>query len=76
MRFWIGMVALFLAAPGFARSYHLVLDPPAGGRLLKGYGGLQASDQRTATATAVSRSSKSKRRSCSRIDSLMRAASG
>ena len=50
MRFWIGFAALCLAAPGFARSYQLVLDPPAGGRLLKGYGGLQASDQRTAAA--------------------------
>ena len=50
MRWWIGFAALFLAVPGFARSYHLVLDPPAGGRLLKGYGGLQAADQRTAIA--------------------------
>ncbi len=50
MKWWIGFAALFLAAPGFARSYHLVLDPPAGGKLLKGYGGLQAADQRTATA--------------------------
>ena len=50
MRFWIGFAALVLAVPGFARSYHLVLDPPAGGKLLKGYGGLQAADQRTATA--------------------------
>ena len=50
MKFWIGFAALFLAVPGFARNYHLVLDPPAGGRLLKGYGGLQAADQRTATA--------------------------
>ena len=50
MRRWIGLAALALAAPGFARSYHLVLDPPAGGKLLKGYGGLQAADQRTATA--------------------------
>ena len=50
MKYWIGFVALFLAVPGLARSYQLVLDPPPGGRLLKGYGGLQASDQRTATA--------------------------
>ena len=50
MRFWIGFAALFLAVPGLARNYHLVLDPPAGGKLLKGYGGLQAADQRTATA--------------------------
>jgi hypothetical protein len=50
MKFWIGFAALFLAVPGFARNYQLVLDPPAGGRLLKGYGGLQATDQRTATA--------------------------
>ena len=50
MRYWIGFAALFLAVPGLARSYQLVLDPPPGGRLLKGYGGLQASDQRTATA--------------------------
>ena len=50
MRWWIGLVTLFLAAPTFAHSYRLVLDPPAGGRLLKGYGGLQAADQRTATA--------------------------
>jgi hypothetical protein len=50
MKFWIGLAALFLAVPGFARNYHLVLDSPAGGRLLKGYGGLQAADQRSATA--------------------------
>jgi hypothetical protein len=50
MKFWIGFVALILAVPGLARSYQLVLHPPPGGRLLKGYGGLQASDQWTATA--------------------------
>ncbi len=50
MKFWIGFAALFLAVPGLARNYHLVLDAPAGGKLLKGYGGLQAADQRTATA--------------------------
>jgi hypothetical protein len=50
MRFWIGFAALFLAVPVFAHSYRLVLDPPAGGTLIKGYGGLQAADQRTAKA--------------------------
>ena len=50
MRWWIGFAALCLAVPALANSYRLVLDPPAGGRLLKGYGGLQAADQRTASA--------------------------
>jgi hypothetical protein len=47
MRSWVGLAALLLSAPVGAASYHIVLDRPVGGRLLTGYGGVQAADERT-----------------------------
>jgi len=39
--------ALACASPAFAGNYKIVLDRPAGGRLLTGHMGLQAADERT-----------------------------
>ncbi|MGZ2412038.1 hypothetical protein ACUXST_001459 [Sphingomonas sp. F9_3S_D5_B_2] len=49
-RLLIAIAALALPVPAFAGAYRIVLDRPATGRLLTGYGGLQAADQRTPTA--------------------------
>lgn len=47
MRSWLGLAAALLSVPASAGSYHIVLDRPVGGRLLIGYGGVQAADERT-----------------------------
>ena len=49
MKSWIALAAVFLATSATAQSYHIVLDKPAAGTLIKGHGGLHAADERTAT---------------------------
>jgi hypothetical protein len=49
---WIlsAAVAAFAVTPAVAGTYRVVLAPPQSGKLLNGYGGVQAADDRTGTA--------------------------
>ena len=46
----LGLAAASAASPAFAGAYRIELATPPSGRLLHGHGGLEAADQRTATA--------------------------